>query len=436
MHHYPSAGKPRDVAGRIVEYLFPDNTDGRIPVIAITGTNGKTTVSRMLGHIWQLAGYTVGMTTTDGIYIGDRQVMEGDTTGPASARVALLDPAVEVAVLETARGGILRGGLGFDACDVGILTNISEDHFGQDGIEELSDLIHIKSLVLEMVRPCGFALLNADDPCVTVLAIRARGEIVYFSTEADNLIIRRHLSIGGKAFFVKDGTIYAAHGSLDRAIARVADIPVTLGGIAQHNIQNSVAAAAACYCLKVPVSYIRQGLTSFERNPGRLNLIGIGDIRICVDYGHNPAGYQALINTVKRLGAKRLVGVIAAPGDRRDDVIIKIGRIAGRGFDYIYIKEDNDLRGRGPGETAGLLQQGVLEAGLAADRVKLVLPEEDAVAAALSAAEQGDLVVIFYEKYEKVMSVVAAFSQMLEGLADASRAGEYQHAVVAGMKSL
>ncbi len=410
MHHYPSAGKPRDVAARIIEYLFPRG-DGRIPVIAITGTNGKTTVSRMIGHIWQQAGYRAGMTTTDGIYIDNRRVVEGDTTGPVSARTVLTDPTVEVAVLETARGGMQRSGLGFDACDVAVVTNISEDHLGQDGIEDVDDLVFIKSLLVEVVRPDGHTLLNADDPYVTALRGRARGEIVYFSTEPENLLIRRHLSVGGKAFFVQDGIIYAACGRLGRPIVRVEDVPVTLGGAALHNVQNAVIAAAACYCMKVPVSYIRGGLSSFDQNPGRLNMMEIGDFRVCVDYGHNPAGYQALLNTAKRLGASRLVGVIAAPGDRRDDVIRNVGRVAGCGFEYLFIKEDTDLRGRQPGETAELLRRGALEAGIPAERITTIFAEDAAVQAALSAAMPGDLIVVFYEKYDKVLTVIEAFRQ-------------------------
>ncbi|MDT8903702.1 cyanophycin synthetase [Anaeroselena agilis] len=410
MHHYPSAGKPRDVAARVVDHLFPRG-DGRIPVIVVTGTNGKTTVSRMIGHIWQHAGYCAGMTTTDGIYIGNRRVMGGDATGPVSARTVLTDPAVEVAVLETARGGIQRSGLGFDACDVAVITNISEDHFGQDGIEDIDDLVFIKSLVAEVVRPGGHILLNADDPYVTAVRGRAKGEVVYFSTEPDNLLVRRHLSVGGKAFFVQDGVIYAACGRLGRPVVRVEDVPVTLAGIALHNVQNAVIAAAACYCMKVPVSYIQEGLSSFEHNPGRLNMVTFGDFRVCVDYGHNPAGYQALLNTVKRLGARRLVGVIAAPGDRRDDVIMNVGRVAGYGFDYLFIKEDADLRGRRPGETAELLRRGALEAGISAERVATIYAEDEAVLAALSAALPGDLIVVFYEKYDKVTAVIESFRE-------------------------
>lgn len=435
MHHYPSAGKPRNVGACIIDSLFPDDDTGRIPVLAITGTNGKTTVTRMIGHIWRQAGYSVGMTTTDGIYINDRCILSGDTTGPGSARIVLTDSQVDVAVLETARGGIVRGGLAFDRCDVGIVTNITEDHLGQDGIENLDDLAYIKSLVLETVRPGGYALLNADDPCVAALAHRIRAEIVYFSVEPSNVVVRRHLGTGGKAFFVKDGMIYIACGGLARTILPVHEIPVTLGGIAVHNLQNAVIAAAACYCSKIPISYIRQGLSGFAQNPGRLNLLTVGDFRVCVDYGHNPAGYQALISTMRRLDAARLVGVIAAPGDRRDDVTLNIGRIAGSGFDFIYIKEDEDLRGRKPGETAELLRRGILDAGFPKERIATVLPEREAVTRALTNAQSGDLVVVFYEKYDVVMEAIHEFRDRLTINAGKTKT-EYEPVIAADAKIL
>ena len=411
MHHYPSAGKPRNVADDIVSYLFPEKENGRIPIIAVTGTNGKTTTVRMIQHIWSTAGYKTGMTTTDGIYINGQCIEEGDTTGPVSTRKVLLDPDVESAVLEVARGGLLRGGLAFDACDIGVITNITEDHLGQDGIETLEDLAFVKSLIVESVQPDGYSLLNADDPYVVSLARYAKGEVAYFSLQADNIVVRRHLGAGGKAFFVKNSIMYVAFGGQAKRIMSVKDIPATFKGLAQHNIQNALIAAAACYCSKIPLAYIKKGLSSFAQNPGRLTLLQVNGFRVCVDYGHNPAGYQALIRTVQKMGAKRLVGVIAAPGDRRNDVIINIGRIAGYGFHSIYIKEDSDLRGRQNGEVAGLLQQGVLEAGLSADRIKIVLPEFDAVKTALEEAHPGDMVVVFYEKYNKVLAAVQDFCQ-------------------------
>ena len=425
MHHYPSAGKSRDVAAAILDYLFPHGDQGRIPVISITGTNGKTTVTRMIGHIWAAAGYRVGMTTTDGIHINGECIMPGDTTGPASARLVLNDPTVEVAVLETARGGLLRGGLAFDLCDVGIVTNVTEDHLGQDGIEDLADLAFVKALVLETVKPDGFAVINADDAYASVLAKRVQSEIMYFSLEPDNLIIRRHLGRGGRAVFVKEGMIFAAEGKVARPLLAVASIPATLGGIAMHNLQNAVVAAAACHCLRLPISYICEGLMSFEENPGRFNLISLGDLCVCVDYGHNPAGYLATISTARRMGARRVVGVIAAPGDRRNDVVVNVGRIAGHGFDLIYIKEDDDLRGRLSGEIAALLKQGVIEAGYPAESVRLVLSEYDAVRTALEDAQADDLVVVFYEKYAVVKRAIDDFRQVRDQKASEPAKYEY-----------
>lgn len=409
MHLYPSSGMSRDVGAAIVEYLFPDRADGRIPIVAVTGTNGKTTVTRLIAHIFRQAGYKTGMTTSSGIYVDQECIAKGDTTGPASTAMILSDPVVEVAVLEVARGGIIRGGLGYDFANVGIITNITEDHIGQDGIEDLEDLAYIKSLVIERVLPEGIALLNADDSRVAALKVRAKSEIIYFSTQADNIIVRRHLGEGGRACFVKNDTIYLAEGKNEQALIKVVDVPLTLQGFAYHNIQNTVIAVAACWSQKIPLRDIRKGVKGFNQNPGRLMLMKIGSFRVCVDYAHNPAGCQALASTLRRLKPRRLTGVIAAPGDRRDDVIISLGRAAGQGFDNIYIKEDSDLRGRQPGETASLLLQGVLEAGMDTAQVTIVLDECEAVNVALQQAAAGDLIAVFYENYDVVTSAISGF---------------------------
>lgn len=406
MHHYPAAGKARNVAGAVLNYLYPAGENGRIPLAAITGTNGKTTVTRLISHIYRLAGKTTGMTSSDGIYIGGKRVLAGDTTGPDSARLVLRDPSVEAAVLEVARGGIIRGGLGYDRAQVAVITNISEDHIGQDGVDDLQDLAYVKSLVAEAVLPDGKVLLNADDSYVARIAKRARGQVVYFSVEPDNILVRRHLGVGGQAFFVRNGMIVAAEGSRARELIPVVDAPLTLGGIARHNVQNVLVAAAACVVGGLADEVVKRGLVTFEENPGRLAFRDMGHFRVCVDYGHNPAGYQALISTVRRLGAKRLVGVIGVPGDRRDDTIRQAGKIAGQGFDYLYIKEDNDLRGRQPGETAALLGQGAREAGAAAEKMTIILSEREAVSAALGNACPGDLIVVFYENLRGVTAVL------------------------------
>lgn len=431
MHLYPSGGMSRDVGAAIVNYLFPDGNDGRIPIVAITGTNGKTTVTRLVTHIFRQAGYKAGMTSSDGVYVNEECILQGDTSGPASAAMLLADPAVEVAVLEVARGGIIRGGLGYDFADVGIITNITEDHIGQDGIEDLEDLAYIKSLIIETVRPDGAVLLNADDNRVAELKSRAKAQIIYFSTQSDNIIIRRYLGEGGKACFVKKGTIYLADGDSEQAVVAVADIPLTLHGFAQHNIQNAVIAVAACWARGLSIAHIREGLQSFHENPGRLMFIDVADFKVCVDYAHNPAGCQALVSTLRRLNAGRLIGVIAAPGDRRNDVIISLGRVAGQGFDTIFIKEDHDLRGRQPGETAALLRSGMLEAGFDPAQITTVLDESEAVTSALAKGEPGDLIAVFYEKYDVVMNVITKFNET--PAADALTP-EYNELVVAGIR--
>ena len=432
MHLYPSSGVAHDLGAAIVDYLFPNGDDGRIPIVAVTGTNGKTTVTRLIAHIFRQAGYKTGMTTSSGIYIDQECIAQGDTTGPASTAMILSDPAVEVAVLEVARGGIVRGGLGYDFANVGIITNITEDHIGQDGIEDLEDLAYIKSVVIERVRSDGIVLLNADDSRVAVLKVRTKSEIVYFSTQPDNIIVRRHLGEGGKACFVKNGVIYLADGKNEQALINIVDVPLTLQGFAYHNIQNTVIAVAACWSQRLSLEVIRKGVTGFNQNPGRLMLMAIGNFRVCIDYAHNPAGCQALASTLRRLKPRRLIGVIAAPGDRRDDVIISLGRAAGQGFDSIYIKEDCDLRGRQPGETAALLLQGALEGGIVAAQVTIIIDECEAVATALNQAAADDLIAVFYENYDAVMSTIAGFEErQTSGCLDKTAC---QELIVAGIR--
>jgi len=409
MHHYPAKGKPRAVADIIVGKLFPPGEQGRIPIISITGTNGKTTTTRMVGHILATAGMKVGMTTTDGIFIGGDCIMQGDTTGPDSARTVLYDPSVEIAVLETARGGIIRGGLAFTQCDIAVVTNVTEDHLGQDGIEDLADLAHVKSLIVETVAPNGYVILNADDPYTLGMVKQCRGKPVLFSIEENSPYICRHLAIGGTALFQRNGHIIKAEGRRAEEMIRIADIPATLNGIAKHNLQNAMMAAAVGLCLGVSGPVIRKALNTFAQNPGRLNLIEIDNFRVMVDYGHNPAGYRALIETLQQLNPGRLIGVIAAPGDRRDDVITNIGRIAGNGFDHLIIKEDKDLRGRTAGETAQLLMRGALEAGRSEQEIKVIPSEEEAVGHALECACENDLIAICYEKYDSTMRVINDF---------------------------
>ncbi|GFN21745.1 cyanophycin synthetase [Thermanaeromonas sp. C210] len=418
MHHFPAAGRPRDVAGAIVAGLFPPGDDGRIPLVAVTGTNGKTTTARLIAYMLGLTGRRVGLTTTDGIYIGGCLVQPGDAAGPASARRVLADKRVEAAVLETARGGILRSGLGYDRADVGVVLNIAEDHLGQYGVETLADLAHVKSLVVEALKEEGHAVLNADDPLTVRMRERARGRIIFFSLKARNKVVQEHLAGGGQAVFVKKGNIFIASGRDERRLLAVRSVACAWKGLARHNLQNSLAAVAAAVALGLPDDVIARGLREFGRepahNPGRLMYREVGGVKVIIDYGHNPAGYESVLKLASRLSPE-VIGVIGVPGDRPDASICKSGRVAGRFCRKVIIKEDADRRGRQPGEVAGLLRQGVLEAGLKPDDVYLELDEGRAVAKALALAVPGQVVVIFYENLPAVLEVVDKSLQVTAG---------------------
>lgn len=409
MHLYPSKGRSRDVGKAIVDMLYPAGTPHSIPIISVTGTNGKTTTVRIIAHIFKVYGYSVGMTTTGGIYVDDKLIMDGDTTGPVSAQTLLADKNVDVAILETARGGIIRSGLGYDLSDIGILTNISADHLGIDGIYTLDDLLHVKSLVVEAVKDNGYAILNADDPIVVKATDSIKSNIIYFSTHENNIVIHKHLSKGGTAVFIKDGLISIA--TKDHLIQSiyVTQIPATFGGKLMYNVENVLAAVSAAYALKVPIDIIERAVYSFysdsAQNPGRFNIFNIGDFRIVLDYGHNIAGYMSVTTAVKKMGATRLIGIIGVPGDRDDDVIREIGKIAGQSFDHIIIKEDRDPRGRKRGEVAQLLKEGVLSTNNFQDHI-IIYDEIDALKFAITNARPGDLIVVFYEKLQPMLSLI------------------------------
>jgi len=409
MHIYPSQGKPRPVAKPIIDMLFPEDTP-KFPIVAVTGTNGKTTTVRMINHILSCWGKNTGMTCTDGIYIGNKVIQRGDCSGFRSARTVLFDPEVEAAVLEIARGGLIRDGLAYEEADVGIITNITGDHLGLDGINTIEDLAFVKSLVIEQVKKDGFSVLNADDLTTVQLKDRANGNIIFFSTAEDNLILRKHLGQGGHGVFIKDGAIFLAHRDDIKYLVKVKDIPATLGGRARHNIQNALAAAAACWALGVPLRVIARALREFEcnetHNPGRMNIMEMEGFQVMLDYAHNPAGLEAAINTAKLLKPTRMVGIIASPGDRRDQDIIALGYIAGKGFQRLIIKEDKDLRNRKPGEVANLLMRGALSAGLKKEKIEIILQEEEAIARGIENALEGDLIAIFYEDYDTAISTI------------------------------
>lgn len=411
MHLSPDQGEPRDVGEDFVDYLFPPGSEVNIPVLSVTGTNGKTTTTRILSHLFQQQGLTVGMTTTDGVFINNRCLLEGDTTGPASARFVLQEHSVEVAVLETARGGILRGGLGYDQADIAVVTNIGPDHLGQDGIETLEDLFWVKSLVVEAVKKDGYVVLNADDPFAPRLRHRARGDVVYFSLYEDNVLVRRHLSTGGSAVFVRGGIVYYGEGDDAVRIIGLKAIRAGIGGCALHNLENALAAAAAACAAGVAVSAIRKGLRTFgadnDHNPGRLMLYHVGKITVIVDYGHNAPAFRRIAEFARTLQPRHLIGIVGVPGDRRDDQIIQAGEVAGIDFDKLYIREDRDLRGRAPGETARLLYEGACRGGLSAGALQIIPDISSALGEALRHAEPGDVVVVFYEELEPVLKFLS-----------------------------
>lgn len=422
MHMHPSFGKSRAVGSHIIDYMFPNEESYSIPVISVTGTNGKTTTTRMIAHALSLKGLCVGMTTTSGIYINNSCILKGDTTGPDSAKAVLMDKRVEAAVLETARGGIVRRGLGYDLADVGIITNISEDHLGIDGINTIEDLIDAKSLVVEAVKDNGYAVLNADDTSVNTLSEHVRCNTIYFSKSPENLVIKKHLLDGGKAIILKDDFICYGDGEKLEPIVNVKEIPSTLEGKLGYNIENVMAAAAACVGLGLEGELIAKSLKTFfldeTQNPGRFNIYSFENFKVVVDYGHNIGGYTAVIDSINKIDHGRLVGVIGVPGDRLDSDITRIGEISGQGFDYIYIKEDMDKRGRKSGEVAALLELGVKSTGRDNKTYGVILNEGDALMTAMRNALEGDLIVVFYEDYDLIVNTITSFKESKLGKVD------------------
>ena len=409
MHHFPAEGTSRDVGGAIVDMLYPAGTPSRIPVIAITGTNGKTTVTRMIARAVAAQGKTVGMTTTDGIWIGGEEVAAGDMTGPWSANVVLSDPSVDIAVLETARGGIMRGGLGFDWCDVGVITTIEADHFGQDGIADLEDIAHVKRLIAERVREGGTLVLNADDPMVLKQAVhpsvnRVQKRIVYFSLSPHAEAVRYHLSKGGTAFVLNGGWLEERNGDETARLIRADSLPATFGGTAMFQVANALAAIAAARAAGVTREDAVSALQTFEtctHGCGRLNVYTVGNGYAVVDYAHNPAAISALCRAASKWDVSRLSVVLGVPGDRRDDLIESAAR-AVIGVDRVIVREDADTRGRERGAVAQRLAN-VLRKEAPGLPVEIVLDELDAASAAATSIQDGEAVLLLSDRVDEVI---------------------------------
>lgn len=403
MHLYPTEGTGRNVAKDIVDFLFPAKHYD-FPIVSVTGTNGKTTTARLVSRMLTLSGLTVGMTSTAGTYVGERCVSRGDNSGPRSAKALLACKAIDAAVFETARGGILREGLGYDLADVGIITNIAEDHLGLDGIHTLEELAYVKSLVAEAVKPNGFAVLNAEDAMTRHILKNVRTDVILFFKREENIKIADHAqSIN---VFAENGIIKIRDRKKIIEVLPADQIPITYGGLLDCNIDNCLAAVAAGYALDLDIEVMREALAGFARNPGRFELFELPDCKILLDYAHNPAGYEQVAKLCEKLDCRRRVGIVGMPGDRTDDCIRAAGRLAAGAFDFVYIKEDSDLRGRRPGEVAGLLQSAMLDTGFDPEKIVLLPDERTALREALRTAEPGDLVVVLYEKMEPLLDII------------------------------
>lgn len=410
MHFCPSEGIPRNVAEPVLEMLFPPGTPSRIPILAITGTNGKTTTTRLLAHIVKQTGQTVGYTTTDGIYLGGYLVEKGDTTGPQSAQVILQDPTVEVAVLETARGGILRSGIGFNECDVAIVLNVAADHLGIGDIETVEDLAHLKSVVAEIARPNGYAILNADDPLVAGMAERVKAQVAYFSMNPNNELVQTHTQQGGLAAVYENGYLSILKGDWTLRIEQAANVPLTMGGRAPFMIANALAASLAAFAHGINLEDIRTALATFQpsagQTPGRMNLFNLGEFHAMVDYAHNPHSYEALAGFVQNWPGE-CIGVIGGPGDRRDEDFVTLGKLSAEMFDRIYVKEDDDNRGRPRGDAAELIRQGIQLANSTVS-YETILNETEAINTALDNAPKDSLVVILPESVSRAIELIEA----------------------------
>ena len=391
MHIEPAEGLPRNVAEPVVDMLFPKGSSGRIPIIAVTGTNGKTTTTRIAAHIAKIAGKKVGYTTSDGVYIQNQLMMRGDCTGPVSSTFVLKDPTVDFAILECARGGILKNGLAFQNCDVAIVTNVASDHMGLGGINTLEQMAKVKAVVPETVFPHGYAVLNADDDLVYEMKKNLDCNIALFSMDENNPRIKQHSKKGGLSTVFENGYVSILKGTWKIRVMHVKEIPVTFEGKAVHNINNCLPAVMAAYLYRdISIEDIRSALSSFlpssTLTPGRLNFFNFKNFTILADFAHNPHGLNLLCDFVNKLDYPKKIGVISGTGDRRDEDIKELGAISAKNFDEIIIRCDKNLRGRTADEIIGLLKQGI--------------EEENPSIATMTIADENQALEYIYENYQ------------------------------------
>ena len=418
MHVAPSEGTPRDVAGPVIDMLFPPDMPSRIPIAAITGTNGKTTTSRMLAHILKMSGRTVGLTSTDGVYIDGKLSVPGDMTGPVSAQMILRDPSVDAAVMETARGGMLRSGLGFQECNVAACLNVAEDHLGLRGMNTIEDLAEVKRVPIEIATDA--AVLNADDSlCLQMADYTDAATVSYVTMNPSHPLVKQHIQAGGQAFVLEKGmnghliTIYDNESHTPLVWTHL--IPATIEGRALHNVQNAMFAAALAYNMHISLEDIRQGLrtfgSTFFQAPGRMNIYDEHPFRVILDYAHNPAAVTAMCELVDRFDIEgRRIVVLSAPGDRRDEDIRRIAEIAADHFDYFICRCDDNRRGRGTDEVAVMLKNRLLEAGISADQIEVIPDEQEATLRALEFAQTGDLVLVLGDNTTRAWKQIIYFN--------------------------
>jgi cyanophycin synthetase len=409
MHLDPSEGKSRNVAKPFIDMLFPPEVDFDIPIVAVTGTNGKTTTAKLIAHTLKYSGKMVGFAGTTGVEINGVNIVSGDYSGPEGSGIVLREPNVDHAVLEVARGGIIRRGLGFESCNVGVLLNVDEDHVGLDGVEDLEELSLVKSTVIEVVADTGVSVLNADDPIVVGLKERAGGQSIFFSLYPEDETIIHHINSGGTAVVLQDGDLVIHSSKPSIRLLSVLEAPITLRGVATFNISNVLAAVAALHGLGIPVDMIRKGISTFHpsatQNPGRMNLIDFINFKVILDYGHNVPAVKALGSTLPHITKGKKIVVAHGTGNRLDEHINVFGSTLAEIYDHIIVA-DADPRNRKLGETPKLVRDGVLETGFAENKVEIINEPIKAIDRAFSIVQSGDLIVVQVDEVQPMLKCV------------------------------
>ena len=412
MHLAPSEGLPRNVAAPVIDMLYPPGKPSRIPIISVTGTNGKTTTTRLIAHIVKNNNYKVGFTTSDGIYIQNHMMEKGDTTGPISAEYVLKDPNVEFAVLETARGGILRSGLGFKVCDIGVITNIQEDHLGLSDIHDLKDLARVKSVVVESVKKDGWAVLNGEDDHCLDIARSLSCNVALFSLDENCPAIVEHCAEGGIAAIYENGYITIKKGDWKIRVERATHIPLTMNGKAKFMIANVLAATLSAYLYGFKTEGIKLSLATFipsaAQTPGRMNIFEFSKFKVLIDFAHNPTSYRGIEDFLGSVDATRKIGIISGVGDRRDEDIKECAVIAARMFDHVIIRQEKHLRGRTEGEIIDLILEGLKE-GDASVTHEVISLEVEAIKHAISLAEEGTYIVALSDAIDNAIDIVQSY---------------------------